>query len=603
MTRSTIQKAAIALPLATLALAVSSAFAAPVVGASDNSFYTVPSPLPDGANGDLISYRTATANLGTGAPAFKAWNVMYRSTNARAGANAVTGTVFVPTARWSGSGPRPIVTYAVGTHGLAQNCAPSFQFAAGTDYENANIVAALKAGYTVVVTDYAGYTNGDTPTYLAGASQGHAALDIVRAAAQIPNAGISASAKVAVWGYSQGGQTAGWAGELKDTYAPELNVVGIAAGGVPGDFITTARYLDARNGAGFLLSATIGLAQEYPDKIPFDALANEAGLEAAAQGKQICVFEALFKFMNHGIVEYTGLPLDSLISLLTIKSALNAQTLGKTKISAPVYQYHGQTDWAIPLGQAYDLKKKYCALGTNVRFDLYPGAEHIIAQFQAAPTVLSWLGDRFNGKTAVGTCSTTQADPVSTANPNDGNFIVSLRSWPLVASMGLKTLGQTVKLPTTSTFTADTDLTSKQLKNGVLSVPDFTAKLSLLWIIPIDVKLSVTPVGSASGSATLDNAGKLHVHGSQSANLKIQTVGSLGINIPTGCSTSSPVVFPLDFDGPVSALGNGQLTFAGTTSFPSLSGCGLYGPLLSTLMSGPGQTYSFTVVPPAPVKN
>jgi uncharacterized protein (TIGR02300 family) len=48
-----------------------------------------------------------------------------------------------------------------------------------------------------------------------------------------------------------------------------------------------------------------------------------------------------------------------------------------------------------------------------------------------------------DGKAAVGTCDTTQADPVSTANPNDGNFIVSLRSWPLVANMGLKTLGQT----------------------------------------------------------------------------------------------------------------------------------------------------------------
>ena len=600
MTRSFMRQAACALPLAAIAIAASSAFAAPVVGPAGAAFYDVPSPLPDGANGDLISYRTATVNLGTGAPAVKAWNVLYRSTNARNVANAVTGTVFVPTARWTGSGARPIVTYAVGTHGLAQACAPSQQFAAGTDYETANIVAALKAGYAVVVTDYAGYTNGATPTYLAGASQGHAALDIVKAAAQIPNVGIAATSKVAIWGYSQGGQTAAWAGELKDSYAPTLNVVGVAAGGVPGDFIRTANNLDARNGAGFLLSATIGLSTEYPDLIPFDALANDAGLEAAAKGKQICVFEALFTFMNHGIVEYTGLPLNLLVTLPTIKQALNLQSLGATKISSPVYQYHGQTDWAIPLDQAYDLKKKYCALGTNVRFDVYPGAEHIIAQFQAAPTVLGWLGDRFAGKTAVGSCASTQADPVSTANPNDGNFIVSLKNWPLTASIGLKTLGQTINLPTTSTFSADTDLTAKQLKNGKLVVPDFTAKVNIL--LPVDVKLSVVPTGDATGTATLDNAGQLHVHGLQSANLKIQTVGSLGINIPTGCTTSAPVNFPIDFDGPVSSLGGGKLTFAGTTTFPSLTNCGLYGPLLSTLMSGSGQTYSFTVTPPAPVK-
>ncbi|TAL26747.1 MAG: Triacylglycerol lipase [Aquabacterium sp.] len=588
------------LPIAALAFAAASAFAAPVAGPAGNAFYTPPSPLPAGAHGDLIWYRTATVNLGAGAPGVKAWNVLYRSTDSREADNVVTGTVLVPTKAWSNIfTPRPIVSYAVGTHGLAQPCAPSQQFAAGTDYENANIVAALNAGYAVLVTDYAGYTTGNTPTYLAGSSQGRAVLDIVKAAAQIPNVGIKATAKTAIWGYSQGGQSAAWAGELKDSYAADLNVVGVAAGGVPADFLTAARYLDGRNGSSFLLAATIGLAQQYPESIPFDDLASEAGLAAAADAKQICVFESLFKYQNRFLSEFTmgNLPLETLLSLPGIRNALTAQNLGKTKISAPVYQYHGQADWALPLGQAYELKKKYCALGTNVKFDLLPGAEHIVAQFQAAPQVISWLGDRFNGKTAVGTCATTQPDPVSNANPNDGNFVVSLKSWPLTASIGLKTLGQTITLPDTSTFSADTDLTTKQLKNGKLAVPDFKATVNIL--LPVDVKLSVVPTADATGTATLDNAGMLHVHGLQSANLKIQTVGSLGINIPTGCTTSKPVDFPINFDGPVSSLGNGNLTFAGTTTFPSLTGCGLYGPLLSTLMSGSGQTYSFTVKPPA----
>ena len=600
MTRSFLRKPM--LPLAALAFAAASAFAAPVAGPAGNAFYTPPAPLPAGAHGDLIWYRTATVNLGAGAPAVKAWNVLYHSTDSRGAANVVTGTVLVPTKAWSNIfQARPIVSYAVGTHGLAQPCAPSQQLAAGTDYENANIAAALNAGYAVLVTDYAGYTTGNTPTYLAGSSQGRAVLDIVKAAAQIPSVGIKASAKTAIWGYSQGGQSAGWAGELKDSYAPDLNVVGVAAGGVPADFLASARYLDGRNGSSFLLAATIGLSQQYPESIPFEALASDEGLAAAENAKQICVFEALFKYQNRFLSEFTlgNLPLESLLSLPGIRSALTAQNLGTTKISAPVYQYHGQADWALPLEQAYALKKKYCALGTNVKFDLLPGAEHIVAQFQASPSVISWLGDRFNGKTAVGTCATTQPDPVSNANPNTGNFVVSLKNWPLTASIGLKTLGQTLDLPATSTFSADTDLTTKQLKNGKLVVPDFVGKVNIL--LPIDVKLSVVPTADASGSATLDNTGLLHVHGVQTANIKIQSVGSLGINIPTGCTTSAPVSFPIDFDGPVSSLGGGKLTFSGTTTFPSLSGCGLYGPLLSTLMSGSGQTYSFTVKPPAAI--
>ena len=63
----------------------------------------------------------------------------------------------------------------------------------------------------------------------------------------------------------------------------------------------------------------------------------------------------------------------------------------------------------------------------------------------------------------------------------------------------------------------------------------------------------------------------------------------------------TPVEFPINFDGPVSSLGNGNLTFTGTTTFPQLKGCGVSA-ILSAVMSGPGQTYSFTVAPPAPKK-
>ncbi|TAL27363.1 MAG: hypothetical protein EPO01_00475, partial [Aquabacterium sp.] len=83
MTRSLMRQAARALPLAAIALAASAAFAAPVAGPTDGSFYTAPSPLPAGTHGDLIWYRTATVNLGAGAPGVKAWNVLYRSTDSR----------------------------------------------------------------------------------------------------------------------------------------------------------------------------------------------------------------------------------------------------------------------------------------------------------------------------------------------------------------------------------------------------------------------------------------------------------------------------------------------------------------------------------------
>ena len=105
-------------------------------------------------------------------------------------------------------------------------------------------------------------------------------------------------------------------------------------------------------------------------------------------------------------------------------------------------------------------------------------------------------------------------------------------------------------------------------------------------------------VGSATGTSSLDNEGKLRIRGNAQANITVTSV----LGIPFGeCKTEKPVDFPLVFDGPVSSLGNGGLTFQGTTTFPQIKGY-FISAILSALISGSGQTYSFTVAPPAPVR-
>lgn len=596
----TLRKSVLSVPLAAIALAVSSAYAAPVVGPSDATFYTNPAVL-GGAHGDLIQYRPATVNLGTGAPATKAFNVLYQSTDSLGKPNAVSGTVLVPTTAWSGTGPRPVILYAVGTQGLAQDCAPSRQFAAGSnEYENANINAALKAGYTVLVTDYAGYLAGTESTYLAGQSQGNAVLDIFKAATAIPSVGIDASAPVGIWGFSQGGQSAAWAAEVLSTYAPGLNVKGVAAGGIPADFMAAAHFLDGNLGAAFLASGVAGLSVQYPKTIGnnFNLLASASGKAEIASLKTECVFTALFAEQNKSLTQFTvdpTLTLDDILGVPAVASTLQAQNLGKQPLTVPMYQYHGKADEFIPLAQDIDLKRYYCSNGGKIQFDLYP-SEHIVTQFQAAPKALAWMADRFAGKAAPNSCSTNTSGyptPTNTNTTPGGNFVVKLDAWPLTATVGLKTLGQTVYLPAASTFTATTDITAKTL-NGTLNVPDFKQSLKIIGI-GSQIGMKVSPAGATTGTASLDNGGQLHVHGTAYADITITSVSG----IPVGeCKTVTPVAFPLNFDGPVSALGNG-LNFSGSTTFPLVKGC-FISAILSAMMSGSGQTYSFTVNPPAP---
>ena len=570
-----------------------SAVAAPQNGPAGMAFYTAPTTT--GTHGTLIRYRTSTS-VPPGGPSCYSWTIMYYSQDALGQPNVVTGTVLVPKAYYSGT--RPIISYAVGTHGLVQSWAPSIQLENGTDYENSNINAALNMGYAVLITDNPGYTNGSIPTYMAGIAQGHAVLDIVTAALQIPYISLSSTAKVGIWGYSQGGQSAAFAGQQQPTYASAIPLAGVAAGGVPAEFFAVANYLDGNNGSAFLLETVIGLHSQYPTGIPLDTLVNADGQAAIQKGLSTGVFEALFYFMNTKLSKYvTGnTSLTDLLAIPSVNATLKAQEIGLTKIKVPVFLYHGTSDEFIPLAQALDLKTKYCKLSTNTSYMAFPG-EHITTQFQAAPYVLSWLTDRFNGKTASSTCITLNAKPTSTANAVNGDFLFSLKNWTLNGTIHLATLMQDVTLPAKSTMSAVTNMTKNTI-TGTLSIPDFASTINVL--LPLSVAMTIESAAPMTGTASLDNSGNLHINGHMLVNLYIN---SIDILVPLSLKTKTPIDFPIVFDGPVSSLGDGSLTFKGTTTFPDMvNDWAIINTVFTALMSGPGQKFTFTVTPPAPKK-
>lgn len=573
--------------------------AQPAPGPDGIEFYAPPAGAPAGEHGDLVSYRSTTVDLGSGAPEVDAWNVMYQSTDANDAPVYVTGTVLVPTE--PASGTRPVLSYAFGTHGLAQRCAPSLQMGAGTDYEAANVVAALAEGYAVVATDYAGYTTGATPTYIIGAAEGHAVLDIVTAASQVPDAGVSADAPTAIWGYSQGGQAASWAGELQPTYAPDLDLVAVAAGGVPADLAATARYLDGGPGATFEMMSIIGLATQYPE-LPLDAILTPEGREAFATLRTQCVFESLPAMRNKSLADFTGgAGLEQLLALQPVADIVNAQAVGTSAIEAPVYAYHGQADELVPLDQAYAAKLSYCDLGVDVTFDLYP-SEHIATQFQAAPQALAFIADRVAGEPTAGNCDQT-TPPTSTAPPLGGDFAVTLDEWVLDGTLHLATLAQDVTLPEGSTFSAEANLTTEEL-TGDLAVPDFDSPINFLGFLPLTARVALEPAGT-TGSVALGTDGRLSIEGTARATIVVEQLSLLGIPMTAApCRTATPVEFGLSFDGPVSALGSGRLTFDGAATIPAITGCeqDFIGAFVGIFLPGAGNEFTFTVSPPDPVR-
>lgn len=363
-------------------------------------FYRAPAPLPAGPPGALIRSQPATASIGLLALAATATTVLYHSRTATGADDAVTGTVLRPRAPWTGPGARPVVSFAVGTQGLAQSCAPSKQLAVGTEYEAGNIALLLARGWEVAVTDYEGYTTGSTPTYVAGQSEGHAVLDIVRAAAHLPATDVSATSPLTLWGYSQGGGAAAWATVLQPDYAPELQLLGTAAGGIPADTLAVNNSLNAQVGAAFLLYGAIGFAQAFPGQFPLYADLNATGRAAMARAKTQCAAQSLLSDAGVDLSWYLkpGITARSFNAIPSVAQVFrdNSLTQIASEPRVPVWQYHGAFDEILPLAQASALHQRWCADRVPTELHLFPGG-HLMASAEAALAAVDFLAHRFTG--------------------------------------------------------------------------------------------------------------------------------------------------------------------------------------------------------------
>ncbi|MEJ2856890.1 MULTISPECIES: lipase family protein [unclassified Saccharothrix] len=360
------------------------ATAAPVPGPPGDAFYTPPDPLPDGVPGDVIWWRALPAQSGV-----QGYLVLYRSESATGAPIAVTGRVLVPTKPWP-TGVRPIVSVASGTRGVGDRCAPSkFQ----PDYEKPLFIdAMLGRGWAVAITDYEGLGTPGGHTYVVGRSEGRTVIDAVRAATRLPATGLVAGGPVAFAGYSQGGGGAAWAGELAPAYAPELDVVGIAAGGTPADLTAVSRSLEGGIGFGFLLLAAFGLDSAYPE-LDLPAYLNDKGRAVYETQQDACV-DAVFGHAFGRIADYTT---SNPLTHADWQARLAENRLGSHPPTAPIYLYHGLVDEIIPLAQAQTLRREYCAAGVAVTWGVFLG-EHVTTLVTAAGDVVSYLADRFARK-------------------------------------------------------------------------------------------------------------------------------------------------------------------------------------------------------------
>ncbi|MFB7744982.1 lipase family protein [Streptomyces sp. NPDC056132] len=328
----------------------------------------------------------------------RAWHVTYRSTTAKGAPNTVSGTVIVPND--GRTGPRPVVTYAVGTVGLGDSCAPSANFPYGTAVEATLINQVVQRGWAVAVTDYEGLGTPGDHTYTVGHAEGTAVLDAARAAERLGIPGVDANSPVGIMGYSQGGQASSWAAELHDSYAPDLKVKGTATGGVPADLMKVASSNDGGLGSGLIFMAAAGQDAAFPE-LNLNSYLNPAGKALVDYFKNNCVaVDTTVGSFKH----ITDMTVKNPLQQPDWQARLAESKLGTHRPDAPVYLYHGTVDELIPYAVGQQLRSDWCARGTNVEWHALPLLGHIGGVTVGGIPAANWLADRFAGRSTHPNC-------------------------------------------------------------------------------------------------------------------------------------------------------------------------------------------------------
>ena len=378
-------------------------------------FYTAPASLSSYEPGAIIRSRVVDVSLGPlplSALGATSYQLLYRTSDPSGQPVANATTVIVPGSP-APAGGRELVSLQDAEDSLTTNCAPSYQLQVG-ERDNQDMLAELTAaapsqlaaGRVLVVPDI----YGPQSEFLVKDMEAHAILDSLRAVEQFAPAKVAArQTPAALVGYSGGGHETMAAAELQPAYAPELNLVGAAAGGTPAGDRESFDYLDGRTGSGVVMGAMIALERAYPD-LRWSALLNDYGRSVAAREEE-----------GPGCVDPVVSGSDRVRAWTTVRDplglpriarAIAANALGRAAPTTPTFLYVSQHDELISLADSDKLAARYCARGA--RIDYYrdpikyegPLGDHTEAAVAGfIPRALSYLDERFLGLAAPSNCA------------------------------------------------------------------------------------------------------------------------------------------------------------------------------------------------------
>ncbi|WP_169515711.1 alpha/beta hydrolase family protein [Amycolatopsis nigrescens] len=318
----------------------------------------------------------------TGAAGYR---IRYPSTTTSNFPTTVTGFVLVPPGTPPRGGGWPVISWAHGTTGVGDRCAPSRDPELGGYGYPGYLAKFVRAGYAVTATDYEGLGSPGVHPYLIAESAGRSVVDAVHAARRLAPR-LSAS-----WfavGHSQGGHAALAAAERASHGLDFRGAVALAP-------VTDNRaYADGDVKPvdhAYFLALLTGLDTQHPPLRYSDYLGPRA-LRELPRLHTTCLDELTDRMIGLALPggEFTPRT-PGAAGRLRDRLAGNAVPRHR---SAPVLITQGDADTLVPPEQTERAAAQARAFGTDATLLRYPGAGHYDITETSAPDVLRWIDER-----------------------------------------------------------------------------------------------------------------------------------------------------------------------------------------------------------------
>lgn len=459
--------------LALVALPQSPAQAA-VLHPNNDPFYAYPvTSLSTKANGQILRIRQVSLAIGpiSGVPAVPALvpatQLLYKTTDALGKPTYSVTTVVKPA---TGTVNPRVVSYQSFYDSLGKGCDPSYTLQGGDPgaanqklaaVEQGTVAALFAQGYIVNVPDFENITND----WVAGTESGQSTLDSLKAMETYLK--LASATPIALMGYSGGSIGSDWAAELAPAYAPKLNLIGTAIGGIPVNLVHNLKYIDGTpSWSDVIPAALVGISRSFHISLAPYLSTYGAKLTSIVADQCIGDFSGAWpglhasQLVKPQYADIFGVPIFKSTAAKLLMSSAPGNP--KTPFFMLVANHDGTGDDVMIVKDVKWLQQQYCNVRLPVSLQVVDGQDHSGGGLAFVPAAISWIGSRFAGSAPPTNCGPVQmrtyigltygADPLKVGVSNRITFAVHPKD-SVTGALTIQITGPGIKISKTVTLT------------------------------------------------------------------------------------------------------------------------------------------------------